>query len=246
VVSGYKSGGTSTRSANATLFQNGFDEEDVISYELGYKAEFLNRRARLNTALFYMEMDGLQTSIQTGGTPGERDFLPIDDNTIQGLEFDFVYAFSGNLTASVSYGYLDTELGEDTVETVAGTFNLVDVYAYAPEHSGTVALDYNLPLKNGVLGAHLGYSYQDESEASVNAADGAIINDRNLLDASLSWYDIRLGDLPGALKIQLWGKNLTDDEYYLVNTAAWAFVGANEVATFGDPRTYGLTLIYDY
>jgi iron complex outermembrane receptor protein len=246
VVSGYKSGGTSTRSANATLFQGGFDEEDVISYELGYKAEFLDRRARLNTALFYMEMDGLQTSIQTGGTPGERDFLPIDDNTIQGLEFDFVYAVSGNITASLSYGYLDTELGEDAVETVAGTFNLVDVYAYAPEHSGTVALDYNLPLKNGGLGAHLGYSYQDESEASVNAADGAIINDRNLLDASISWYDVRLGDLPGALKLQLWGKNLTDDEYYVVNTAAWAFVGANEVATFGDPRTYGLTLTYDY
>ncbi len=246
VVSGYKSGGTSTRSANATLFQQGFEEEDVLSYELGYKAEFMDRRARLNTALFYMEMDGLQTSLQTGGTPGERDFLPIDDNTIQGLELDFSLALTDSLTGSISYGYLDTELGEDAIDTVAGTFFLIDVYAYAPEHSGTVSLDYNRPVRNGNIGAHLGYSYQDESESSVNAADGAPNNSRNLVDASITWSDVALGGLPGRFRASIWGKNLTDDEYYLLNTAAWGFVGANEVATFGDPRTYGLTLSYDY
>jgi len=245
-VSGYKSGGTSTRSASATLFQQGFDEEDVISYELGYKSEFFDRRARFNSAVFYMDMDGLQTSIQTGGTPGERDFLPIDGNTIQGVEFDLTVAITDDLTGLISYGYLDTELGEDSIETTVGTFYLIDVYAYAPENSLRLSLDYSRSVGNGEVGAHLGYSYQDDSASSVNAADGAPNTSRNLVDANLTWGDIKLGDMPGSLRVMLWGKNLTDDEYYLLNTSAWSFAGAAEVATFGDPRTYGLKISYDY
>jgi len=47
----------------------------------------------------------------------------------------------------------------------------------------------------------------------------------------------------------LWGKNLLDEEYYIGNIRQEAFdtlglVGG--LATFGDPRTYGLTLEYQY
>ncbi len=54
VVSGFKSGGTSQRSSNEELFKNGFEEEDILSYEVGYKGDFWGRRARLNVAAFYI------------------------------------------------------------------------------------------------------------------------------------------------------------------------------------------------
>ena len=246
VVSGYKSGGTSTRSANATLFQGGFDEEDVLSYELGLKGDFLNRRLRFNGAVFYMDIDGLQTSIQTGGTPGERDFLPIDDNTIQGFEGELTAALTDNLQASINYGYLDTELGEDQVDSPVATFYLVDQFSYAPENSLTAALDYYRTLGNGELHARLAWAYQDESQTSVNELDNTTLDDRNLVDASIGWSEIRLWDLPGSASVMLWGKNLTDEEYMLLSTASWGFVGSNETATFGEPRTYGISLSWDY
>jgi len=246
VVSGYKSGGTSTRSANAALFRSGFEEEDVVSYELGYKGDFLNNRLRLNTAVFYMDIDGLQTSLQTGGTPGERDFLPIDGNTIKGFEAEFTAALSDAWQASFNYGYTETELGESEVQTPVATFSLTDEMSYVPENSFTVALDYRQPLRNGQLHGRVGYAYKDEALTSVNTTDNVNIDDYALVDASLSWGDVQLGSLPGTFQIMLWGKNLADEEYAIISTAAWGFVGANVVSTFGDPRTYGVSLSYDY
>ena len=246
VVSGFKSGGTSQRSANEELFAAGFDEEDILSYEIGYKGDFWDRRARLNVAAFYMELDGLQASIQTGSTPGDRDFLPIDDNTIEGLELDLTLLLTESLSFNFNYGYLDTEMGEDSVDSPAGTFFFTDVFAYAPETSYSASLDYSVPLDNGNLGFNLNYAYQDEVTASINANDGAAIDDYDVWGAAAIWSDIYLGNIPGSLKFMLWGKNLGDEEYKTIAIGAWNAFGATEVSTFGDPRTYGLTVSYIY
>ncbi|WP_082849791.1 TonB-dependent receptor [Halioglobus sp. HI00S01] len=246
VVSGYKSGGTSTRSANADLFRAGFDEEDVLSYELGLKADFFSHRLRFNGALFYMDIDGSQTSIQTGSTAGERDFLPVDGNVIQGVEMELTAAISENLIGSFNYGYLDTSVGEDFVDSAAGVFYLTDRYSYAPENSVSAALDYGRDLANGTVHARLGFSYQDETVSSVNELDLTDQDDRSIWDASLGWSGISLGSLAGEASVMLWGKNLTDEEYVIVSAASWGFVGSNYTGTFGDPRTYGVTLTWDY
>jgi iron complex outermembrane receptor protein len=60
------------------------------------------------------------------------------------------------------------------------------------------------------------------------------------------WADIAIGSMPGTFRLMLWGKNLTDEEYGLVSSASWSTFGAEDVQTFGDPRTYGLTLTYQY
>src|SRR5690606_3117909 len=51
-VTGYRSGGTSTLSSIEALFQAGADEETIVSYELGMKGDFLDRRLRVNGAVF--------------------------------------------------------------------------------------------------------------------------------------------------------------------------------------------------
>lgn len=246
VVTGFKSGGTSTRSSSAVLFQSGFDEEEILSYEIGFKGDFWDRRVRFNAAAFYMEIDGLQASVQTGGSPGERDFLPIDDNEILGFEADLTVALSEEWQASVNYGYLDTELGEDQLVTPAGVFDLIGEMSYAPKQSLTVALDYHHSVRNGELHGRLGYAYQEGSNSSVNVADNFLVDDRNLIDASISWSKIHLGDVSGVFRVMLWGKNLTDEEYTIISVASWKPLGAAQVSTFGEPRTYGVSLSYDY
>lgn len=246
VVSGFKSGGTSQRSANAELFASGFEEEDILSYELGYKGDFWDQRARINAAVFYTELEGLQSSVQTGSTPGERDFLPIDGNTVKGLELDLTLLLTESLSFSFNYGYLDTELGEGSIDSPAGTFFFTDGTAYAPETSYTASLDYKVPLANGDLGFNLNYAYKDEVISSINANDSTIIDDYSVLGVAASWSDITLGNMPGTLKVMLWGKNLGDEEYKTIAIGAWNSFGASEVATFGDQRAYGLTVSYIY
>jgi iron complex outermembrane receptor protein len=246
VVSGFKSGGTSQRSANAELFSRGFDEEDILSYEVGFKGDFWDHRARLNAAVFHMDLDGLQASAQTGPTPGDRDFLPIDGNTVDGLELDLTLQLTDGLTAKFDYGYLNTDLGEDHLTTAVGTFDLIGEMWYAPENSFTASVDYYLPVSNGAVDFNVNYAYRDSVNTSINIADNAVIDDYDVVGASINWSDITLGTLPGTFRVLLWGRNLLDEEYNTFAIRSWQIFGASQTETFGDPRTYGVTLSYTY
>ena len=255
VVSGYKSGGTSQRSANPDAFAEGFDEEEVVSYELGFKGRFWDSRMTFNAAVFYMEIDGFQASVQTGGTAGDRDFTPIDNNEIAGVEADLTVLLVENLELRLGYGYLDTEMGVDQIDTLLDTgetqvTQVVPEIAYAPKNSFTAALDYNIYSSIGDWTFHLGYAYQDAAVTSLNEFDNLPTDDRGLLDGSITLANVDAG--PGKLRLSLWGKNITDEEYIIVNTGSLrelfpgGALGLSPWTTWGDPRTYGATIEFVY
>ncbi len=255
VVTGYKSGGTSQRSANPESFGKGFDEEDVISYELGMKGRFWDSRLALNVAVFHMEIDGFQASVQTGNTAGDRDFTPVDDNVIDGFEADLTLLLAQNLELRLGYGYLDTGMGIDNIETLLSTgevqnTEVVQEIAYAPKNSYTAALDYRTSVGLGNLAFHLGYSYQDGAVTSLNEFDNISLDDRGLLDANITLSDVAIAG--GSLRVSVWGRNLADEEYIIVNTGSLrelfpgGALGLSPWSTWGDPRTYGATLEWVY
>jgi iron complex outermembrane receptor protein len=259
VVSAYKSGGTSQRSTSSISFQEGFDEEDLLSYELGYKGDLADGRVRVNAAAFYMEYDDYQQSVPTGNNAGERDFINIDSADIAGLELDLSMAITDEITGTFSYGYLDTSFGPSTVTYLAldatspegvspVTEQLTDDLALAPEHSATVSLDYTRPVPYGLFSANINAQYQQKTNSGVTLPTG-YLDDRTLVGANLSLSEIELGADYGQLKVVLWGKNLLDQEYYIGNIrqATFDVLGLSSgVGTFGDPRTYGITLQYEY
>ena len=259
VVTAYKSGGTSQRSTNLLNFQEGFDEEDLTSYEVGYKGDMANSRVRLNAAVFYMDYGDYQQSVPTGNNPGERDFVNIDSADIKGIELELTVAVTERLTGNISYGYLNSSFGPESI-TYLGldanapdglsprTDRLTDDLAFAPSHSATLSLDYAHPLSFGLLTANINAQYQSKTNSGVVEPTG-YLDKRTLLGATLSLSEIQLGSSYGALKVLLWGKNLTDEEYFIGNIRQAAFddLGfVDGVATFGDPRTYGITLEYEY
>jgi len=246
VVSGFKSGGTSQRSANAILFAQGIDEEEIISYELGFKGSLWEQRAQLNVAVFSMDIDGAQTSVQTGSTPGQRDFLAIDGNRIQGLEVDATLLLMEGLTLNAGYSYLDTQLGADQLESPAGTFEFIDNYTYSPKNSYNLGLNYRVGLSNGQLAASTSYSYQGDFASSTNQALNVNHEAYGLWGASLAWSEIKLGQSSGDYKLLLWAKNLTDEKYTVGGGTSWSPFGAQKLLTFGDPRSFGLTASYNY
>ncbi len=248
VETGYKSGGTSQRSARDDLFAAGFDEEEIISYELGFKGEFWQGRGRYNSALFYMEIDGLQSSIQTDPiSPGGRDFLPSDNNEVLGVEIDMNLLLAQGLTFSFSYGYLDTSLGESALTSDAGVSEeLSPNLPYAPDHSFYAALDYRRALGPGTLGVNANYGWQDKVGTSVTDGGNFIVDAYGLLGAAVSWSDVQFSGMPGSLRILAWGRNLLDEEFGLSGQTELEPLGADETQIFGEPRTYGLTLSWLY
>jgi iron complex outermembrane receptor protein len=226
---------------------------------VGYKGDLLDGRLRLNGALFYMEYDDYQQSVPTGANAGERDFVNIEDADITGLELDITAAITEELTGTFSYGYLDSGFGPSTISYLAldtespdgvseVTEQLTNDLALAPQHSATFSLDYTRPVTYGLFSANVNVQYQDSTNSGVTLPTG-YLDDRTLVGANLSLSEIDLGAGYGQLRVQLWGRNLLDQEYYIGNIRQGQFddLGfSSGVATFGDPRTYGVTLEYQY
>ncbi|WP_299944562.1 TonB-dependent receptor [uncultured Microbulbifer sp.] len=247
VVSGYKSGGTSTRSSNLALYTVGFKPEETLAYEFGFKGDFIDSRLRLNLAVFQMEVNNYQTSVQTGIGSADRDFIGINGVKIYGTEADLQIALTESLRTSLSLGLLESDLGVGSV-SIPGLPDavLIDGLAYAPDQSGTLAFNYTSNFNQWNLDAYLGYNYQGGGRhSSVNSADSVVMDSYAVIDASLS-FTLNHAD-KHEIKLTFWGKNLADEEYLTTNFSGTAVpFGLDELANFGDPKTFGVTAAYMY
>lgn len=117
VARGFKEGGYSFRpqstasiGGDANNPQIDFGREQVTSYEVGMKSDLLDRRMRLNLALFYLDYQDIQTRV-------------VDDNGVnrvvngpsavsQGVEAELRYRLTETLTLRSTIGYADATFGD--------------------------------------------------------------------------------------------------------------------------------------
>lgn len=238
-ATGYKTGGFNLFASSIARFAQGFGPESVTSYELGLKSGWLDNRLRVNVALFTMDYEDLQLSVSSDpNNTNISDVLNAGKASIDGLELDVVARPLPELNLSVAYAWLDA--GYDKVEDVLGR-DITNLYGFveAPEHKLSATLEYTLPRTAiGAPSATLTYAYQSERVASTSCK-ACIIGAYGLLDARVTLADIRAGN--GNLRFSLWGKNLTDEDYYTMHL----MVGVPS-AVFGDPRTYGADVTFEF
>ena len=111
---GFRGGGFSPRPANA-LQPVPFGPEDVTSYELGFKSEFLEHRVRLNADIFYMQDDGQQNFKTDTDSSGATWFHELNaGNSInKGFEVELALRPIEGLQIDSSLGYLHYQLKDD-------------------------------------------------------------------------------------------------------------------------------------
>ena len=239
-VAGYKSGGFNARASTAARFSEGFDDETLVSRELGVKAELLDRRLRVAAAVFQSDYDDIQMNVQSD--PNNivvADVLNAGKATIDGFELDIDALVGEQSELTLRYGWLDA--GYDVIRDVNGQ-NVVSAYRFmgAPEHS--VLLTWA-----GVVGASLdggleysiSYSWRDQFFGS-NTTDAGVYK--------VPAYGLISGDLRrtldfawGRLEASLWGTNLLDTAYYRWHYNAGAG-GAIPSGVWGEPRTIGFKI----
>jgi len=105
---GFKSGGFDARSNLAGNFE--FEEEQVVSMELGGKLTLDEGAAELNIAIFQMKFDDLQTSVYDGQVG--FNVLNAGEATTTGIEIDSRWALSNEITLNGSLGLLNFEWDE--------------------------------------------------------------------------------------------------------------------------------------
>lgn len=231
-ATGYKGGGFEDTPANAIAAGISYDPETVNNYELGAKLEFLNRRARINLALFQMDYNDLQVT-QTDS----NCLCSVTDNaadaSIRGLELEGQLIPVNGLELFGSVTVLDTEYLEFTDSL--GNDNTGNFLQRTPKYQFNVGFQYAVPvgvsdeLKFRANYTRKGKTFWFPTNAQFEEPYG-------LLDARLSYtFDDRW-------TAAIWARNLTDEEYRVnVNYAL-----KDEVSRFGAPRTYGAEIAFRF
>ncbi|MAT93783.1 MAG: TonB-dependent receptor [Halioglobus sp.] len=255
---GAKPGGVNTNaSANepfmSPLFQDYiadnlvFDDETLLSTEVGLKTQQLDGRLSLNLALFYADRDNAQLEnwMWDGDAGLWIGYLDSSsDATSYGAELEARFAATENIELFANLGWLETEV--DSIDT----FDL-DVNDFVTRDGRDQAKSPNYQYNVGTritftdaLSARLEVEGQDDSYFGYY--HNGQLDSYDLVNASLQWS-------AGAFAVTLWGRNLGDEDY-AVHGLYFAVdprdeVGAwsnNTYTQLGEPRTYGLEVRYAF
>tara|TARA_B110000003_G_scaffold197411_1_gene196101 strand:+ start:26535 stop:28883 length:2349 start_codon:yes stop_codon:yes gene_type:complete len=227
ISSGFKGGGYEDTPANAVAANIAFDPETVTNYEVGFKANLMDGRMRLNTSVFMMDYKDLQVQ-QTN----EDCLCNITDNAsdaeIKGLEVEFQYAIADSLILLASGSMLDHKY-KDFLES-SGVDSSGNKLQRTPDNQFSLGFDWYFGNADSWT-MNVNYYWQDElfwqpANANVEEAYG-------LLDGRLSY-----SPPTSAWSVSTWVKNIGDEEY---RTNIIPFFG-EEVGQYGAPRTYGVDL----
>ena len=234
-ATGFRSGGSSRLGQN---FDQPFDQETVKSYELGWKSELMDRHLRLNSAVFYMEVDDIILDYLPDpvNDPGAVEVFNSGTADIWGVEIDMQAAITDRFLLSFNYAYLDYEINDAIFPDGSDQTDTTEL-VWAPENAYSVSADYGLPISAGQLGFHLDYAWQGSQFALANTDDGKVeVGSFGLLNGRVSLADVNM--FVGKWQFALWGKNLADrdDVNYLIGATA---------QTYLQPRTYGAELILE-
>ena len=264
---GFKSGGFTGSPSAAARATVSFEPEEALSFELGTKSYFFDRRLRLNAALFITDYDDLQVTFFTvplGSAAAFGEFFTENASSaeIRGLEVEFLALPSAPFEIGGSIALLDTEYKDFLTATIVdgsrcGGANAVLIdpaditqgcrlnfsgnkLRQAPEFAANVFARYAWELSSeATVYAKLDVRYQDDSFYDPDNNSITVIPSYTLVDGRIAYTSPS-----GAYEFAVWGKNLGDEEYrrhiYSQRGGTIAF------ANFGAPQQIGFTFIWNY
>ena len=195
--------------------------EIVESSEIGLRSDWLDGSLRFNATYFDATWNGMRVNTLPVDAAGNPQPFPVTtgegSGTADGFEFEVIWLPTERLTMNVGLGLIDTNYIQ------AGFFNGLSgnypgaPFAYAADESGTVGVQYDIPLGNGghfLLAGNYGYM----GDYARDAAYQRTLVDENgipVLEPGYGIFNARLVFEPSArnYSIEFWGKNLTDELY---------------------------------
>jgi iron complex outermembrane receptor protein len=232
----FKGGGYNAAAITADEFE--FDEEQADTYELGIKGQLLDGMLRLNFATFYTEFTGLQVSSFNGDSFIVKNAA---NATTQGIELDTTLLAAAGLIVKFSAGYTDARYDSFTnASCPVGQNPPCDLSGErldkAPEWTGTLGFNYNLPIGDLPIEFMLGADATYQS-SQFTAGD----NDPESIEPKYVKYNARLGIQAsnGSWQLLLDGKNLSDEKT-LISTADVPVQPGSYMGVYNEPKAVSL------
>jgi iron complex outermembrane receptor protein len=153
------------------------DEETILSFEAGVKADLWDRRARLGFTVFDYRVDDQQLTA-VGGAANFNTLINADRTNGRGFELDFDAYLTDQLLVTVGASYNDTEIDDPnlfvqpcgsgcTVRDPAGpSAGLVSIdgnpLPQAPEWIANFTARYAIPVENGEWYIYTDWAHRSE------------------------------------------------------------------------------------
>jgi iron complex outermembrane receptor protein len=258
---GYKSGGANSRALDYLPF----NPEEVSMFEVGYKSEFFDHRARFNVDYYYGIYSNIQVDFSapyyTFGANGQplpgsttrtttETFNAPGNGKVYGVEADFAVNPLPDLILSGSYAYNYVHIPAVVNPYPTYVVGVGEVYSttptalnqiYTPLNSLTAAADYETPVNQFSLRAHLDANWDSGSYSStiayvspgirqIRSQPGLVFN------ARVSLGDIELPSSGAKMTVSLWARNLFDEAHLYTRSYS---ITSGVSGVYNDPRTFG-------
>jgi len=236
VATGYRPGGPNTIVPG---MPRAVEADELTNYELGFKSIFMDGRALLNAAVFYIDWEDIQQARTFGGVSGLDN---AGDAESQGIELESLFSVTPGLQLGLNFAYTDATLKSSPPDLP----NALGVQLPGvPEWSGAITANYSFTAFGG-RGANVGggWRYVDERYSQV------VMLTENLAYA-LPAYDVL--DLHADVQIdsvtmRLFVKNLTDERAFTGGGVTTD--GSNQPVRLDlavlQPRTVGLSIDFQF
>jgi len=222
--------------------------ETLDAYEAGFKGQFLNRRLRVNTALFYYDVKDPQVFQTT--VIGTNKLVNAGGARVKGAELELEGAVTSDLTLRGAVTYLDGTYKDYTnapfflpnpnppygnLPAVPGDASGKRL-SRAPRISGNLGAQYRIRTGSGEFGLSADYSYT--SEFFWDPDNFVRQPGYGVLDARISYR------FDNGLRVAFWGTNLTNRLYYLAENQFGSAMGSEGFPAA--PRLYGVSIGFKY
>jgi iron complex outermembrane receptor protein len=248
---GYKAGGYNVdRSGfsitpaltNPALLNTGqlhFDPEFTDAYEVGLRTTLFGNTTA-NLTAFYQQIHDYQLNAFNGFNFITRN---IPEAITQGAELEIASRLTDNLTIAggVTYNdaYYDSTVVFNPLDPVPNTVSSGQPFAFAPEWVTTGSITYEMPLGGDMRALfYLDGRWNSEYRTQTLARDPLGRTD----NGSFAIFNGRIGIGPQNERwsVELWGRNLTDEFYYV---GAFQPPLQNSYVIYpNEPATYGVTI----
>jgi iron complex outermembrane recepter protein len=232
VSKGYKTGGFNA------IFERDedlmFDPEQSWNYEIGAKTSLLQNKLHMEASVFYIDWTNQQ--IYQTVPSGMGSMLKNAGHSVsKGFELSSRARLTRNLEAVVAYGYTNATFISHVVnETTDYSGNYIP---YVPRHS--LALQINqtivMPENNIIDRMKITALYRNTGEHYWNESNSHLQESYGMLDFRVKMERKNLG-------LELWGKNMLDNNY----SAFYFEAIGNKYYQPGRPVHFGVNLMLNF
>jgi iron complex outermembrane receptor protein len=196
-----------------------YGPEKMQAFEIGAKTELLDRRLRVNGAVFYNKykdilFNNTAPTVMDGVVLSANNSTPVNagDATIQGAELEISARLAGSLQIDAALSYLDFEFTRISAPgaTIPGV-TLATEEPFAPKRKASIGLSYELAFGTfGKLIPRADASFQSKFFTDISNSPDGLVDGRTLVNAHLIW-ESPSEDWEADFAVT----NLTDKFYYV-------------------------------